>query len=307
MKCPKCGYLGFEAVERCRNCGYDFSLAPSLALPELPMRDAAADEANAGADLSLIDAASPAERPILSASQYAPDLERMLSPTRGRDAEGELPLFNGDDDAPLISGTRPPRPPLAVRRATPEVPRLRNTAPRTPMLEFTPSEPHAALSPSVTPAARGRGEEWIAPLPDDGPEAATLGSRLLAVVVDLMILLAIDTVVVYLTMQICGLDVADIAILPRGPLIGFLLVQNGGYLVAFTAGGQTLGKMVAGIKVVPSRSSATLDLGQAAIRTLIWTLLAAPAGLGLLSAFASSDRRGLHDRVAGTKVVRATA
>ena len=26
MKCPKCGYLGFEHVERCRNCGYDFSL-----------------------------------------------------------------------------------------------------------------------------------------------------------------------------------------------------------------------------------------------------------------------------------------
>ena len=28
MKCPKCGYLGFEHVDRCRNCGYDFALAP---------------------------------------------------------------------------------------------------------------------------------------------------------------------------------------------------------------------------------------------------------------------------------------
>ncbi len=27
MKCPKCGYLGFERVDRCRNCGYDFSLS----------------------------------------------------------------------------------------------------------------------------------------------------------------------------------------------------------------------------------------------------------------------------------------
>ena len=39
MKCPKCGYLGFEHVERCRNCGYDFSLTrrstafPSCTLP----------------------------------------------------------------------------------------------------------------------------------------------------------------------------------------------------------------------------------------------------------------------------------
>ena len=26
MKCPKCDYLGFETGDRCRNCGYDFSL-----------------------------------------------------------------------------------------------------------------------------------------------------------------------------------------------------------------------------------------------------------------------------------------
>ena len=25
MKCPKCGYLGFEDVGRCRNCGSDWS------------------------------------------------------------------------------------------------------------------------------------------------------------------------------------------------------------------------------------------------------------------------------------------
>ena len=26
MKCPKCAYLGFETGDRCKNCGYDFSL-----------------------------------------------------------------------------------------------------------------------------------------------------------------------------------------------------------------------------------------------------------------------------------------
>ena len=38
MKCPKCGYLGFETTDRCRNCGYDFSLAAPLAAAELPLR-----------------------------------------------------------------------------------------------------------------------------------------------------------------------------------------------------------------------------------------------------------------------------
>jgi uncharacterized RDD family membrane protein YckC len=32
-----------------------------------------------------------------------------------------------------------------------------------------------------------------------------------------------------------------------------------------------------------------------------------PAGLGLLTALLTPDRRGLHDRFAGTKVVRASA
>ena len=46
--------------------------------------------------------------------------------------------------------------------------------------------------------------------------------------------------------RLCYLTIDDLGMLPKGPLIAFLLVQNGGYLVAFTAGGQTLGKMVGG-------------------------------------------------------------
>ena len=26
MKCPKCSYLDLKSVDRCKNCGYDFSL-----------------------------------------------------------------------------------------------------------------------------------------------------------------------------------------------------------------------------------------------------------------------------------------
>ena len=43
--------------------------------------------------------------------------------------------------------------------------------------------------------------------------------------------------------------------------MAFLLVQNVGYLVAFTVGGQTLGKMAAGIKVVAGDCDAALDFG----------------------------------------------
>ena len=82
------------------------------------------------------------------------------------------------------------------------------------------------------------------------------------------------------------------------------LHRHGGYLVALTAGGQTLGKMAAGIKVVSAEGHSSLDLGRAFARELVWLALAAPAGLGLLTVL-SRDRRGIHDRFAGTRVVRA--
>jgi uncharacterized RDD family membrane protein YckC len=34
MKCPKCSYLGFETGDRCKNCGYDFSLMAAASEPK---------------------------------------------------------------------------------------------------------------------------------------------------------------------------------------------------------------------------------------------------------------------------------
>ena len=88
MKCPKCGYLGFERVERCRNCGYDFSLSVPAAIPELPLRSDATEVAPLD-DLSDIaavlgDAAIDSDLstvPLGADSAFPwPDLARMFDP-----------------------------------------------------------------------------------------------------------------------------------------------------------------------------------------------------------------------------------
>lgn len=288
MKCPKCGYLGFEAVDRCRNCGYEFSLAPASATAELPIRQPG-DSVEPVDDLALGSAAPSAASPLAAFLQE----EGIRAAPRHRATPFELPLFGqaAPDDAPLITRPSPPRSPLSVRRATPEAPKLRSSQPRAPMLDLSPP-----LAAGVT-----------APVAGQRSELASLGARLTAVLLDLAILAAIDAVVIYFTLQICGLTIRELSVVIKGPLVAFLLFQNAGYLVAFTLGGQTLGKMAAGIKVVPEDQDSPLGLGPSIVRTLVWALLAAPAGLGFATALFSDDRRGLHDRCAGTRVIRATA
>jgi uncharacterized RDD family membrane protein YckC len=306
MKCPKCGYLGFEDVDRCRNCGYEFALARADYSPDLTLRRKSQRLAPLD-DLTLVDAASASQVSTTTPFDVAPELDRVLASApagASRSEAGELPLFSdflssAVDDTPLITRPSAPRPPLAVRRATPEVPRLRTQQPRLQALDLDADEERAV----TTASRRALIAHWPQP---EQPSTAPIIGRFFAAVIDLVVLIAIDAIVIYFTLQISGLALDELSILPKGPLIAFLLLLNAGYFAAFTAGGQTLGKMATGIRVVGTESFGTLDAGQAVMRTIVWMLLAVPAGLGFLTLL-SRDRRGLHDRLAGTRVVRATA
>jgi uncharacterized RDD family membrane protein YckC len=83
-----------------------------------------------------------------------------------------------------------------------------------------------------------------------------------------------------------------------------------GYFVSFTAaGGQTIGKMATGIRVIPATdadpSLPRVSFGAAVVRAAAYLVSVLPAGLGLLPILFTSERRALHDRLADTRVVRA--
>jgi uncharacterized RDD family membrane protein YckC len=295
MKCPKCGYIGFEQTDRCRNCGYDFVLAATPAPePDLPLRKT---EGGAFADFDLGDSVPPtADAGRGARRRYDPDLDPRVTPPPGR-LVADLPLFESSaaDETPIV----PPAgqaPPLAVRRSTPPAVRTR---PR-PTPRFVPPETDSRLPladvPFQRPAA-DQAEAAVAPPP--------LGSRVFAGLLDWSLLLGMDVVVVYFTLKICRLDLSELGVVPLAPLVAFLVLLNGGYLALLTtAGGQTLGKMALGLRVVGA-DDATITPGRAIARTLLFLLAALPAGLGLLPILFTSGRRGVHDRFAGTRVVRA--
>jgi uncharacterized RDD family membrane protein YckC len=306
MKCPKCGYLGFETTERCRNCGYDFSLAAPAPAVELPLRDSAADVSLTDLELRDVQAADepagpPHER--AAAGFGRPEPRRVTSPESTAaaprnagaqrvervpdDAEGEdLPLF-----APRPAGT-----PLAVRRPGHDVPKARRTTTRPVRVE----PPALPLVPEATEVEEPR------PSRQRSPDLAGMGGRLAAAAIDLGLLLAIDVAVVWLTLRITGLSATpdDLRVIRLVPMAAFLLVMAFLYLTGFTiGGGQTIGKMLLGIRVTGDDGRG-VDITGAVVRALGCLAAVATLGLLFLPAVFTADRRALHDRLAGTRVVR---
>jgi uncharacterized RDD family membrane protein YckC len=321
MRCPKCHYISFEASDRCRNCGYEFSLAPGNTGPtDLELNDLDEDP-QAPIDLSLSGVEGLSEPRHASGPSTPFDIDRVPA----RPSSFDLPLFSPgepagrarhqapavratigrtmSDDASLVRPSPVPRPPLAVRRATPEASRLKSryATAEAPRLDLDLTTPDFNLAEEPTPA-RTVGETESIPAPPF--------RRLIAGIIDLMIVGGINAGVLYFTLKLCGLPLSLDGLLgiPAAPMLGFLLLLDGGYAVTFTAAiGQTIGKMAMRLRVVHLREDDTEedrpDFGFAILRTTAYFASLLPAGLGFLPALVGKDRRALHDRLAETRVV----
>ncbi len=373
MKCPKCGYLGFETTDRCRNCQYDFSLAPFSSEPELtlhgndrspesatdfelPPIKRQTDKLSATAldldrlfgapeakpeptmpapptptprraeppAISLVEpevAPAPPPEPLVDdaiAAEIAsyvppkaepapvlaePELDGDIRPAEPEPAAPMMRAAATDeralpfDEAPLVP---PPaaRPPLAVRRSTPEVPRNRPRTTRPVKIESLNLEAPASPKSSTAKAAT----ETVASL----LEAPTVGVRVGAGLIDVLLLLVIDAAILYLTLRVTGLQntLADLRVLPTVPLVAFLGLLMFGYVAAFTvAGGQTIGKMALSLRVIGD-DGRPVDAAGGMLRALGCMLVPVTLGLSYLPALFTSDHRALHDRLAGTRVVQ---
>jgi uncharacterized RDD family membrane protein YckC len=200
----------------------------------------------------------------------------------------------------MITKPRPLRPPLSVRRTTPEIPRtrVRSVTPRPDEAEFAFPSEHANDDSAAAPVA-------AATPPDVSVVPAGSGRRVIAAAIDLFLLSAIDGIVLYLTLALAGLTFAEIGLLPVVPIVTFFVLLDAGYLVVFVAAsGQTIGKMITGIRVVGDDGQRA-DVSAAVLRAVGCAVSLVTAGLGYLPAFVTADRRALQDRISGTRVVSA--
>ena len=345
MKCPKCGYLGFETTDRCRNCQYDFSLSTPSSEPELTLRqdqgvDSAGDfdfpaikrqtDSLAAGALDLdrlfgdpepasVDPVTPAAQAVSSARPASPakSHEPLPDSIMTLAAAPEAAVVSNDDpaaaasiaagpnalpfdDAPLLP-PRAARTPLAVRRATPEIPRNRPRTTRPVRAEaplvFSDPAPAALKSSDASELAA----ETVASL----MRAPALAARVGAGLIDLALLGALYAATLFLTLRIAGLQTTweDLRAIPLVPFGGFLLLLGFGYVAAFTvAGGQTIGKMLLKLRVIGD-DGRPIDAAGGVLRAVGCMLVPATLGLSYVPALFSSDHRAIHDRLAGTRVV----
>jgi len=192
-----------------------------------------------------------------------------------------LPLFPIEPvDAPRQPLARAP---LGVRRAIPAVPK------------------QPARGPDSVIASKGMGAQARSRRPVSGVEAAPPLIRMVAGLCDAVLLGGLDAAVLMLTFRLTGLSIESVGLLPLPPLVAFLLLLDGSYVVGLTAvGGQTVGKMACGVCVV-DQTGATVST-PAAVARAGWAVVALVTVLGVLWMFVDRDRRALHDHLAGTRV-----
>lgn len=305
MRCPKCHYISFDNGERCRNCGYDFSLA-SERKPQETNLDVSIQPADAPvgplADLELAPAARPAHQTDAASGGAA---------ARRPITAGDLPLFSDRPrtDAPAHLSLPPvPKGPLAVRKSTPPA-----RAGRSRLEVEEPTLDLGVMDSRERSHARASKDADVLVAPESSSSSsgtAGLAARLIAGIIDTSIMVGVHGAVIYFTLRLCGLTFDEIAALPPVPMLGFLLLLTGGYFVSFTAAsGQTIGKMATGIRVVPGADTdqghTGVPLGTAMVRAAACLVSVLPAGAGLLPALLSPEHRALHDRLADTRVVKA--
>lgn len=293
MRCPKCHYLSFEPEARCRNCGYDLSLADDLVIKNVdeldgPLQDfdlrvpAKAGQVTLGqmrpAPVAVhpgsdwpprVDRAEPvATDPRVAGAPTEEASGRLLPhrPVRPPATTTDLPLFmkglQGPEarlDVPLVQVPAVPRAPLAVRRQpgspAAELPLVER--PRVERLSHVDVTAH--LDSVWAPVATPLPVEAQSALPETAeaaaePARAGLGARAFAGAIDLILLTGIDAAVIWLTARVCALAVGQLLTLPLVPLVAFVLLVDVGYLLLFTAtSGQTVGKMAARLRVIDAQ------------------------------------------------------
>jgi uncharacterized RDD family membrane protein YckC len=339
-RCRNCGYgLSLEADDLLIR---DETDVPASPFADVNLRPASVEPAPSRPPVAAVPSPAQPARAVSAFASIVNGSEPVIagdvtpeeraavhlpSPLHARPAPTtELPLFvkgmSGTAaaqarliDEPPVQLAEEPRPPLAVRRKIQDPPVSKSVrpagvpGPRTkgPLDRDLLADVHRtdALSELENRARRAAAPLAASPLSPVGA-----GPRLTAAAIDGALLGSLSVAVMWLTLRWCGLPLDRALMLPvLIPTSAFLSLLGVGYLVVFNAaGGQTIGKMAVGLRVVreitPFDAGGPVSFGQAILRAVLTLPSVMIAGAGFVPALIGEER-AVHDRLAHTRVIRA--
>jgi uncharacterized RDD family membrane protein YckC len=172
--------------------------------------------------------------------------------------------------------------------------------------------PLAATSPPPPPVAAPPlgSQAWQAPTEQAGPapgvEFAPHGARLFSYILDVIILsiaLIIFSVVVAGIIAASGSNAASIA-LAAVLVVGVIVLSIGYFPWFWMHSGQTPGMRPFSLVVVRDRDGSPIDGGQAVLRLIGYWIDALAFYIGFAWILIDDRRRGWHDLIAGTVVIK---
>ena len=173
--------------------------------------------------------------------------------------------------------------------------------------------PPPTTPPSTPPPTTPPPTTWEAPPEEVGPAPGYayggFGERLLAYIVDVLIAGAL----VWILIIVAGVLVAG-AVATNSPgagigggliaVLGILVVSLGYFPWFWARGGQTPGMRLFHLRVVRDRDGGPLSGGQAFLRLIGYWINRLVLYIGFVWIFVDKRKRGWHDLIAGTVVVK---
>jgi uncharacterized RDD family membrane protein YckC len=146
---------------------------------------------------------------------------------------------------------------------------------------------------------------WQAPEPQPGPAPgvafADYGARLVAYIIDIVITI----VLVIVLAVVAGVLALALPVLSILPILAIIIIPLVYFPYYWSKTGQTPGMKQTGIRVVRDSDGGPITTGAAILRLLGYWVSGAVFYIGYIWIFVDKRRRGWHDLIAGTVVVKA--